>query len=190
MSETTLAASNAANNYTLKNNEDGSFAIKKAAADVLTISSGGIITGSASATLVGNGPAFSASANAAQSVTSGAETKVTFGVEVFDTSGSFASSRFTAPIAGYYQLNARLRVQATSLTQVWIVLYKNGASLGNITNTFTSTAAWFVGISDLVYLAVGDYVEVWGGGVGTTPVFSSAANPNTSYFTGSLVRAA
>ena len=43
MSETTLAASNAANNYTLKNNEDGSFAIKKATTDVLTISATGII---------------------------------------------------------------------------------------------------------------------------------------------------
>ena len=41
MSETTLAASNAANNYTLKNNEDGSFAIKKAAVDVLTIDAAG-----------------------------------------------------------------------------------------------------------------------------------------------------
>ena len=44
MSETTLAASNAANNYTLKNNEDGSFAIKKATTDVLTISATGVVT--------------------------------------------------------------------------------------------------------------------------------------------------
>jgi hypothetical protein len=41
MSETTLAASNAANNYTLKNNEDGSFAIKKGTTGMLSIDASG-----------------------------------------------------------------------------------------------------------------------------------------------------
>jgi microcystin-dependent protein len=48
MSQTTLAASSAANNYTLRNNEDGSFDILRGTTVVQSISATGVISGNGS----------------------------------------------------------------------------------------------------------------------------------------------
>ena len=199
MSETTLAASNAANNYTLKNNEDGSFAIKKATTDVLTISSAGIITGSASSTLVGNGPAFRVGLSASQSITSATQTLVNLDTVVFDTASAFnvSTHRFSPAVAGYYQINATVAAGAASaMSRVGVIIYgvSNGVAATQLqwgTDCYPGqTTAGQASASTLVYLnGAGDYVELRGVVTATTPVFSGG-NANLCSLSGSLVRAA
>jgi hypothetical protein len=81
--------------------------------------------------VVGNGPSFSAFlASSGGSISSTTFTKVLFDTELWDTNSNFASSRFTPTVAGYYQLNTRIRFNGTTPSQYVLYWYKNGASVG------------------------------------------------------------
>lgn len=137
--------------------------------------------------VAGTGPAFRAYANSTTSVNSSTHTKVTLAAEDFDTNNNFASSRFTPTVAGYYQINAALTVNATALALAALI-YKNGTvhTVGSQINTgsYVSLA------SDIIYLnGTTDYVELY--------AFHGAGSPRTvadsqtaTYLSGSLVRAA
>jgi hypothetical protein len=141
---------------------------------------------------------FSAYSNTYQTPTSATATKVIFGTESFDTNSNFASSRFTATIAGYYQFSACAACAAdVALTKVLLQFYKNGAaqvdivgaSLSSATSLSTDSPSSF-STSSLVYLAATDYVEVYAtvtGTGGNRYIFNSTTGYPT-VFTGALIR--
>lgn len=140
----------------------------------------------------GNMPAFSAYMSSNASFTSGTTTKVTLDTEVFDTANCFSSSRFTPNVAGYYQINGKIRVTGTNCTAS-VNIYKNGSQ--NIIGTYiaaTSSVVFSVA-STVVYLnGTTDYVELYGYGDTTSgsPTFQFIAVGNTCEMSGCLVRAA
>ena len=132
------------------------------------------------ANVVGNGPAFSLYQTSAQSL-SAAWTKLLMNAEEFDTSSAAVTGRFTAPVAGYYQINAELAV--TEQNTIGIAVYKNDAhtKVGGFANAFS------VGVSCVLFLRAGDYVEIYGFSTGTPSV---SASQNDTHFQGFLARAA
>lgn len=103
--------------------------------------------------------AFHAYHTAAQNGGNAAFAKTSFTTEEFDVGSNYASSRFTAPINGYYHFAARTGGSSTS--RCIISLFKNGTEKlrGNDNTTATALNASFV--SGYIKLAAGDYVEAW-----------------------------
>lgn len=145
------------------------------------------------ANLVGGTIAFSVYLGAAnQSAPTSTFTKVAFSVEEFDTGANFDSttnSRFQPIVAGYYQINWGVNINATNtLSTAASSLYKNGAQykqgvayVGPAISTFASTG------SAIVYMnGTTDYLEIWGYVVGTTPVFTFGQS--TTYMSGCILR--
>jgi len=143
----------------------------------------------------GNMPAFSAGkVSASQSLTTNTYTKITFDTEYFDTNNNFTNSTFTPTVSGYYQFNACAYFSSsTTNSRVSIQLKKNGSIVyygqyltGQLSSDFMLTA------SNIFYMnGTTDYMEVFG--VVTTSGSSTVnadSNGATTYFNGSLVRAA
>jgi hypothetical protein len=151
-------------------------------------SAGGFVT---------NGPAFSAYANATlQTITSGSQQKVLFQTEEFDTNSNFANSRFTPTVAGYYQLNAEVRLDGASGTgEMMIVLYKNGAEYKRGTNQQGVQIAanfWAMTVNSLVQAnGSTDYFEIYvQQGSGGNLTVTAVNNPAITWFNGCMVRGA
>ena len=144
----------------------------------------------------GNMPAFSALPNANQSFTSSTWTKVAFNSEEFDTNNNYDSTtnyRFTPTVAGYYQINAVVSISGTSMTQFICAIYKNNAEYKRgVQLTYASGVSnSAVNISSIVYLnGTTDYVEIYGFGIGTSPLFTGGASSVNCSFNGAMVRAA
>lgn len=141
----------------------------------------------------GNMPAFSVYKSGDQSISSASWTKVTFTDEEFDTNGNFSSSRFTANVAGYYQINWNIDCYGTSCIRQAIALYKNGTryKYSGFWNAPSGTYETQVGGSSVVYMnGTTDYVEIYAYITGTSPTIYSAAEPPVTYFNGCLLRAA
>lgn len=144
-----------------------------------------------------NGPAFAAYASATlQTITSGSQQKVLFQTEEYDTNSNYANSRFTPTVAGYYQLNAEVRLDGASGTgEMMIVLYKNGSEYKRGTNqsgTQIASNFWAMQVSSIAYAnGTGDYFEIYvqqgsGGNVTVTAV----NNPAITWFNGCMLRGA
>jgi hypothetical protein len=144
-----------------------------------------------------NGPAFSAYANnTLQTITSGSQQKVLFQNEEYDTNSNFANSTFTPTVAGYYQLNAEVRLDGSSGTgEIMIVIWKNGSEYKRGTNqsgTSIATNFWAMTVSSLVYAnGTSDYFEIYaqqtsGGSLTVTAVNSQ----NITWFNGCMLRVA
>lgn len=129
-------------------------------------------------------PAFSANADTNQSISGSTWTKITFGSEEFDTNSNFASSRFTPTVAGYYQINARAYIGATSSGFNYISLYKNGTLYKYF--FAQNVGDFFSGGSSLVYLnGTTDYIEIYAIANGSPTIYGTTAN---TYFNGVGVR--
>ena len=127
-----------------------------------------------------SGTRVRASQTVAQSIGAASYTKITLTSVQFDTLNEFATSRFTATIAGYYQVNACVTYGAhTAQSQQHCHIYKNGASFIDsyvLSPGYTLTT---VEASDLIYLGVGDYLEVYGYSDAATVTMASGSQ--TSY---------
>lgn len=104
--------------------------------------------------------------NGAQSIPTGVITKVLLDTELFDINNNFDTTthRFTATIAGYYQVNAELQYisPVQSGKAFFILVYKNGADIiENETQSGSSADGIGIAVSSVVYLAVGDYLELY-----------------------------
>lgn len=146
----------------------------------------------------GNMPAFAAYANATQSVSNSTWTKVQINTKIFDTANCFDNTtnyRFTPNVAGYYQVNGVIRMGATTPTEYFMAIYKNGSAYTG-GNDFLGTAAGGATqmvVTDLIYLnGSTDYIELYG-------YISAASNQQfqwgtvtyaTSKFSAALVRGA
>lgn len=159
----------------------------------LTAGNGVAITNGAGSITIAAAPvAFAVYRNSNQTISDITSTKIQFNTEEVDTGNYFDSStnyRFLPTVAGWYQINAGVAVNATSLVYARIDIYKNGLSyrrggaIGAAVSGFTSTA------SSLVYLnGSTDYVEVYAfcDATGSITVESGS---NLTYFNGYLVRA-
>ena len=144
-----------------------------------------------------NGPAFSAYAAAIlQTIPNDTQTKVLFQTEEYNTNNCYANSRFTPNVAGYYQLNAEVRLDGASGTgEMMIILYKNGAEYKRGTNqrgTQIAANFWAMQVSSVAYAnGTGDYFEIYvqqgsGGSVTVTAVNNTAI----TWFNGCMLRGA
>lgn len=123
---------------------------------VLTVS-GGVPTWAAPAG--GSLPTARARPSTAQNIAANTFTKVTLGTEMWDTDNCFASSRFTATTAGYYQVNAQASINSGTAGHLYCDIYKNGTMYQeNYVNTMSYA---FNQNSTMVYLAVNDYIEMY-----------------------------
>lgn len=106
---------------------------------------------------------FSAYRNGAQNSINGF-TKVLAETELYDTNSNYDAAtnrRFTAPVAGYYHFSAAVAMVAAA-TSVWQSnLYKNGVLVKSGTLQNVSTNYQASQVSGDIYLAAGDYVELW-----------------------------
>lgn len=143
--------------------------------------------------VAGTGPSFSAYLNSTQNISSGVFTKINFNAEEWDTASCFDSTtnyRFTPNVAGYYQFNAGLVPNGSSLTRVILYLYKNGSTYRVLNDLSYSNPNFVSGSSSLVYCnGTTDYVELYGYITGTSPGYYGL-NANSTWFQGFLARAA
>jgi hypothetical protein len=138
----------------------------------------------------GNMPAFSVYLTASQNVTTSVNTKIALNARVFDTASAFditTNYRFTPLVAGYYQFNATLNPNGTTVSSSALWIFKNGAAYTRIGVTGNITSG-----SCIVYLnGSTDYIEFYGAitAVSGAQFYSDGTQTYTS-FSGSLVRAA
>jgi hypothetical protein len=139
----------------------------------------------------GNMPAFSAYDSAGTSVASGTFTKLAFATEEFDTNNNFASSRFTPTVAGYYQINGYYLTAAASVGLMSCQIYKNGAVYKYGSQTPNSVNVAGSVVSSMVYMnGTTDYVEIYAYQASGGTYTSYVSGLVTSFFNGSMVRAA
>ena len=157
----------------------------------------GITNGAGSVTIATSSPTFSAYGNAAQTVTAAVFTKVTLNAEDYDTNNNFDSTtnyRFTPTVAGYYHLTLKLAVAATSLTRVIGEFRKNGsgANYGRAIDFGWTVGAYAICDANTIMYFNGssDYCEIWVYLDGTGTITTSQNDKNTTFFQGSMIRAA
>jgi uncharacterized membrane protein YfcA len=109
---------------------------------------------------VGRGPLTRVSLTGTQSLTASVSAKVLFNNENYDTNNDFSTStsRFTASVAGYYCFSATIGT-SSAVNNLLVSLYLNGSQTTR--GSQATNAAFFSTLSDMFYLAVGDYVEVY-----------------------------
>lgn len=92
-------------------------------------------------------------------------TKVQLDGESYDNQSEYDNTtnyRFTAKRAGYYQVNANIHFMDLAASQrIAIGIYKNGALLSGSQNQTAYAQELSAHASDIVYLAVNDYIELW-----------------------------
>ena len=112
-------------------------------------------------------PTFSAYPNSSIQQTilaNGTQQKVLFQNEEWDNNNNFANSRFTPQVAGYYQLNATVRMDNMGSSEAIIILYKNGSEYhrGFNASGWPSTSFFAMQVSALAYAnGSTDYFEVY-----------------------------
>jgi len=112
------------------------------------------------------GPAFSATKlTSSQIASANTWTKVQLTIVDFDTASCFDSSanyRFTANVAGYYQINATVEFNNISASYK-TAIYKNGSAYQSAFYDNTTASASCGAVSVLLYLnGTTDYVELYG----------------------------
>jgi hypothetical protein len=139
--------------------------IEQDGSTILTVDGSGNITPSNS--MYPKVPAFRVHLSTDQSISNNTWTKVQFNTENFDINSNFDNStnyRFTPTVAGYYQVNFRVRFNGTSLSAQLASIYKNGTitSYAN-TGRFSTSSDIGVNGSDILYMnGTTDYLEVFG----------------------------
>lgn len=105
-----------------------------------------------------------------QSINSGATTLVEFDTETFDGDSEFdtASHLFTATSAGYYQVNSSITWASPENGKQYILyIYKNSDKHSTDWKTASTGTELSNNISDIIYLAAGNTISLYGynGGV-------------------------
>jgi hypothetical protein len=142
-------------------------------------------SGGLTAQYMSNPYKFRAYRNAAWTTGAGVATKIIFDTENFDTGNNFdtTNGRFTPPVAGFYQFNARSDANTSA---VLIILYKNGAEYARGSTRDTTTSPSGSQVSDLIQLVATDYVEAHFYTAGAT---AGGVGGSTTYFSGYLISA-
>ena len=142
-----------------------------------------------------NVPAFEAYLGSDQTISDNSATKVQCGTEVYDTASAYDNAtnyRFTVPSgkAGKYYFYGGVKGQSSStdtIEAMSIYLYKNGSQARR--NEYFQTSAndaTIIGasINQVLDLAVGDYVELYGivNVSSGTPRFDAGGTGGATYF--------
>ena len=113
-------------------------------------------------------PTFSAYPNTSIQQTilaNAAQQKVLFQNEEWDNNNNFANSRFTPTLAGYYQLNATVRMDGAGTNEGMITIWKNGAEYHrgwNASGSNPGSNFHAMQVSALCYAnGTGDYFEIY-----------------------------
>lgn len=120
--------------------------------------------------------------NAAYNWGSGAFAKISFDTEVFDTNSNFDSTtnyRYTAPVNGFYQFNARTYTSVGSGGNAYIIsIYKNGVQYANGTGNIqgAGTSGFGLALSEFMQLTAGDYIEIYVYGNGNAGATGTTGN--------------
>lgn len=110
--------------------------------------------------------------------------RANFDTERFDTGGNYDNStnyRFTAPVSGFYQFNFSVGIATVTPSRLFALYYKNGAEIARGTDIAANCQG--AGISAMLQLSAGDYIEAWFYINATGGTYQG----NTSYFDGHLV---
>lgn len=104
--------------------------------------------------------------NAAATVTGGGGAdKISLDATSYNIGSYFdtANGRFVAPVTGYYQVNASVRLAAVNTNGIVAIhIYANGASYCNNNTGGTVNAQEFGAvITDVVYVSAGQYIELY-----------------------------
>lgn len=145
--------------------------------------------GASSATKLQNPAKFRAHQVAAQNTTGGSFTKVLLDTEDYDTGANFditTNHRFVAPIAGYYSFNGHIATVNPG-TFFTISLYKNGTEYKRGVQLVSAANACDVEVSDVIQLAVNDFIELYV--LTTSTVAITVAGAEQPTLTGFLVSA-
>lgn len=125
---------------------------------------------------------FSVYRNAALTIAT--DTVIIFDTKSFDTGTNVSTSTglFTAPVAGFYQIQALISSSSTVTSYYMAEIYKNGSlwKYGEANSLATPQS----GVADLMQLAAGDTVGI-AVHAGSSPVLN--VGPTFSYFSGFLV---
>lgn len=119
---------------------------------------------------------FSVTNSTGKTVTTGADRQLTFDTETYDTNNNFASSAYTAPVAGYYRFTGFVSWPSTgSMTRMIMRLFKNGTSIARLADVQTGTAACACGGSVTLLLAATNTITLYVQpvGAGTTTNFGA-----------------
>jgi hypothetical protein len=137
-----------------------------------------------------NGPAFSAYAGAGTSIPNTSATKIAFNTTEFDTNSNYstANSRFTVTIPGIYQISATINFGGY-YAYANPYIYKNNAlsKTGYSGGTTNSSSGANYGVSAILNLVAGDYIEIFVNQSSGGTVTSASGQTNT-YFQGFFVR--
>lgn len=107
-----------------------------------------------------------------------------FTTKVIDTHGAVSSSRFTAPVPGFYKFRIRMTTTSVAWTTTDVIrvyLSKNGSSQFELIENFKVQASFtdrlFLKGEAILELRAGDYIDlnVRNANAGVTPVIDSAA---------------
>jgi hypothetical protein len=159
------------------------------------ITSAGITSFDTSLTTISNPYKFSVHLAADQTgVVDNVSTKVAFDTEKFDTNSNFASNKYTAPVAGFYQINAYVCMLSPGNTAAVgnIFLYKNGANIqegGHLYPAVSVGASVYLSgnISHLVQLAANDTLEIYVNMDVTSDAVTVVGGATNTTFSGFLV---
>jgi len=89
-------------------------------------------------------------------------TKVALDAESYDVGADFATSKYTAPVNGYYSINSKITYTATADKSYLCYIYKSGSELYRQYAKSSVTANNIsVGINDMAYLTAGEYIELY-----------------------------
>ena len=144
--------------------DDAGGTLRKTAASIIKTYAGGA-----------NTPAFLAYKNSDQgSISANTPTKVTYTVEVFDTDGTYSSSRFTPGVEGKYFIHAMVYANGVDATKgPDALIRKNGADALHASQIPGAGANVPVEVSGILELDDDDYVEVYVDTGATGTVFSA-----------------
>ena len=116
-------------------------------------------------------------------VSGGVSTKILFDTEEFDTGNNYASSKFTAPVNGYYHFTSATHMQGPNGAydiQLWI----NGVRKVYFAVSYSNGTNVSPALSEMVYLNASDYVEIYGRSATATTFYGGAS---LTFFSGILI---
>lgn len=102
--------------------------------------------------------AFHAWNSIGQVIPGTAATIVQFDTEDFDIGGNYATNRFTAAIAGYYQFTARILVPAAVGVNSVLNIIKNGGP--GIDGMQIDASFFSLVATGMLFMDIGDYAEI------------------------------
>jgi hypothetical protein len=125
---------------------------------------------------------------------SGTPAKVSLDGEIFDTGSNFDSTtnhRFNVPVDGFYWLNGQMGLTVDAGNFIQAILYKNGSQIlkGPETVTGSSTFAEVFGVTGMLQLSAGDYIELWGSQGGTQHAGTGSTDSKVTFLQGFLISA-